>query len=160
MCQRERLPLIKFKKDMKYTYVGVTLVRSDGAVLAQHRDNIPTIPEPDRWGICGGKKEPYDEDDQHAGARELREETGYQIKPELLHYLGGDDFYVGRDHIVRKFYWAPYDGVQPIYSHEGYMRFVEVSELASLNFCESSHALYLQKASEKLYTPMLERVHV
>src|SRR3989344_5119910 len=97
---------------MKYIWVGVTLIRDDGSVLVQHRDNKPNIPEPDKWGMCGGKREDSDATDAHAGARELQEETGYIANPDELILFTEDEFDVGKTHVTRKFYVGKYDGLQ------------------------------------------------
>lgn len=134
---------------MNYTYVGTVLVRSDGAVLVQHRDDNDTIPEPNKWGICGGRSEEYDLSDKHAAARELLEETGYKIRPRNLELFATDEFDAGGNHITRKFYWAPYDEKQHINCFEGQeIRFVKPSELTVLDFCEVYHEDYLRKASD------------
>jgi len=142
---------------MDYTYVGIVLVREDGAVLVQHRDNKPSIPEPDKWGICGGKREDEDLTDECAASRELLEETGYHIKPEELKSFAEDEFDAGHNHITRKFYWAPYDGKQEIKCFEGQeIRFARLAELPDLDFCEDYHRDYLKRASEEFCTQLFE----
>jgi 8-oxo-dGTP pyrophosphatase MutT (NUDIX family) len=142
---------------MNYTYVGIVLVRLDGAVLAQHRDNNPSIPEPDTWGICGGKREDDDSTDEIGACRELFEETGYHISPDELVSLAEDSFIAGRHHITRKFYWAPYDGKQQISCFEGQeIRFVMPSELQKLIFCEEYHRDYLRRANREFYAKLGE----
>ncbi len=134
---------------MKYTYIGVVLVRDDGAVLVQHRDDNPTIPEPNKWGVCGGKKEAGDRTDKDAVARELFEETGYRVKTRDLLCFASDEFDVGTTHITRRFFLAPYDGKQKIECFEGReIRFVAFSELFRLSFCDTYHLDYLRQASE------------
>ena len=61
-----------------YNWVGVVLVKDDGAVLAQLRDGNFGIPSPNTWSICGGKVEEKDMSLKHAAVRELQEETGYK----------------------------------------------------------------------------------
>ncbi|MBI2310600.1 NUDIX hydrolase [Candidatus Collierbacteria bacterium] len=134
---------------MKYTYIGVVLVRNDGAVLVQHRDDKPMIPEPNKWGICGGKKEIDDRTDKDAAVRELFEETGYRVKTSELRCFASDEFDVDTIHIMRKFFLAPYDGKQKIECFEGReIRFMAPSELFRLNFCDTYHLDYLRQASE------------
>ena len=57
-------------------FVSVILVKPDGSVLSQHRDNIPTILGPDTWCTPGGALEPTDLSLKYGAARELKEETG------------------------------------------------------------------------------------
>lgn len=142
---------------MDYTYVATVLVRGDGAILVQHRDNKPSIPEPDKWGICGGRRESEDPTDAFAASRELLEETGYEVNPEELIPFAEDEFNAGGDHITRKFYWAPYDGKQDIKCFEGQeIRFARLSELPALDFCEDYHRDYLRQASEAFCIQLFE----
>jgi 8-oxo-dGTP pyrophosphatase MutT (NUDIX family) len=136
---------------MKYTYVGVTLVRDDGAVLVQHRDDNPEIPEPNKWGMCGGRREITDVSNAYAGARELFEETGYVVNPDELILIAEDEFDVGNTHISRKFYVGVYDGQQQINCLEGQeITFIPVEGLSRLDFCESYHERYLMEAGRHL----------
>ena len=65
-------------------FVGVILVKPDGSVLSQHRDNKPEILGPDTWCVVGGARDESDEDVSDTAARELLEETGYRVDPNLL----------------------------------------------------------------------------
>jgi 8-oxo-dGTP pyrophosphatase MutT (NUDIX family) len=111
------------------------LVRGDGAVLLQHRDDIPTIDDPGRWGIPGGAIEPG-ETAWQAAVREIREETGYRIASEALNLIvvRADD----RNGVPvrRHYFWAAYDGEQPVLCLEGQeMRWMFGGETAGLTFC-------------------------
>jgi len=111
------------------------LVRRDGAVLLQHRDNIPTIDYPGRWGIPGGAVEPG-ETPWQAAVREIREETSYRIAPKDLNLIvvRADD----RNGVPvwRHYFWAAYDGEQPVHCLEGQeMRWLFRDEAAGLTFC-------------------------
>lgn len=56
-------------------------------VLLLLRDDIPTIPEPNKWSLIGGVVE-SGETHEEGLIREVREETNITIKPEELKYLG------------------------------------------------------------------------
>ena len=67
--------------------VAALLVRPDGSLLAQHRDDHAPI-APNQWGLVGGVQEDG-EDPLVAVLRELREETGIIPRtPLTLFYRG------------------------------------------------------------------------
>lgn len=80
---------------------GVILVRN-GAVLLQHRDDIPTIRFPGCWAIFGGHVE-EDESPEAAARREIEEELCCRLEGPLtlVHHSQNDD---GRE---RFFFAAP-----------------------------------------------------
>lgn len=59
---------------MKYEWSGVLLITPEDEVIAMHRDNIPTIRDPDCYGIFGGAAED-EETPLEAAVREIKEET-------------------------------------------------------------------------------------
>lgn len=63
---------------MQYT-TGILLETSDGKLIFQHRDNIPTIRDPGLVSTFGGHSEPEDINPVATAARELEEETGLKI---------------------------------------------------------------------------------
>ena len=69
--QDHRLP------DGRRPVAGAILLRSDGAVLLQHRDDIPGISNPGKWSLFGGGMEPG-ETPADCLLRELQEEIGAQ----------------------------------------------------------------------------------
>ena len=105
---------------------GVLLLREDGALLMQHRDQKPGLPYAGLWSLPSGRKE-HSESPEECAARELEEETGYRCKS--LRYLAvmedRDD--TETDYLLTVF-WAFYDGIQTLKCFEGQeLRFVERS---------------------------------
>jgi 8-oxo-dGTP pyrophosphatase MutT (NUDIX family) len=64
------------------SFASVVLVDPRGWILLQERDEFPVI-DPERWGLVGGHLEPG-EDPRSGAVRELAEETGVVLEPELL----------------------------------------------------------------------------
>lgn len=139
-------------------FVAVILVKSDGSVLAQHRDNKPEILGSNTWGTVGGAKEETDIDLKNAGARELLEETGYKINPDNLKFLTEDIYTTERGKEVQRIiFWAPYDGIQKINCFEGQeIRFVKPKEFSELNFY-TGHEAFLRKASDTTFGYRVEK---
>lgn len=116
-------------------FAGVILVKKDGSVLAQHRDNAPGITGQLQWAVVGGSLESDDVDVEATAIRELREETGYVIKPGALHFLTQDVYMNERyGETERNIFWAEYDEDQQINCHEGQeIKFVLPEELSKLD---------------------------
>ncbi len=66
------------------TKVSAALVFHNDKILLFHRDNIPTIKDPDCWDILGGHRE-EEETPEETLRRELQEEIG--INPSQLVFL-------------------------------------------------------------------------
>jgi 8-oxo-dGTP diphosphatase len=110
---------------------GVVLLRDDGAVLLQLRDNKPTITAAGLWVFPGGHCEDG-EACRDCARREFREETGYDcadLKPLTeFHYIAPE---TGRKHLM-SFWRARYDGVSPVHCFEGQeVRFIPRAEIAA-----------------------------
>jgi 8-oxo-dGTP diphosphatase len=111
------------------------LVRADGAVLLQHRDDDARIAYPGRWAIPGGSIEPG-ESPVAAAVREIAEETSYQIAPAALNLIAARADAQNGVPVRRHFFWATYDGRQPVLCLEGQeMRWTTEDEAAGLLFC-------------------------
>jgi len=131
-------------------FSAIILVKKDGSVLAQHRDNIQGILEPDKWGIIGGGFEKgVDKDIMSAAVRELHEETGYQINSADLQFLSRDNYFISENlEVERTVYWAWYDNNQEIKCYEGQeIRFIKPEEFEKLEFARDNQA-FLAKASK------------
>ncbi len=139
-------------------FVGIVLVKVDGSILSQHRDNKPTILGPDTWCVVGGARDEGDKDLRDTAARELREETDYVVETKELEQLAEDTYVTEKGTPVERFiFWGRYDGVQPIKTHEGQeIRFVSPTEFGSLKFY-TGHEGFLRMASEKAFGRDIER---
>ncbi len=138
--------------EKKAQYVGVILVKPDGSVLCQHRDDIATILEPNTWSVPGGTREPYDPTLRSCGARELREETGYDVDEKDLRFLTRDEYVNALEILVQRIiFWAIYDASQNIQCLEGQeMTFISPNEFRNLNFA-IGHENFVCKAAEKVF---------
>lgn len=135
---------------------GVVIVRKDGAVLMQHRDNKPGIFWPDYWCYPAGTVD-EGEDYKTAALRELHEETGY-TPLEVFKLV--DEVYERSDgeKVNRHIYWTIYDGKQEIKCNEGQeMKFVKVSEFEGKKFLPGQERLFKLaiKKAKKIEVPYI-----
>jgi 8-oxo-dGTP pyrophosphatase MutT (NUDIX family) len=120
---------------------GVILVRDDGAVLMQHRDNKDSIYCPDHWCCPGGMVE-SDEDFRAAAKRELLEETGYTVG-EMSELVEEEYILPDGQPVTRHTFWTKYDGIQEILCNEGQeMRFVHLDEFVGKMFVPGHDRLF------------------
>ena len=141
-----------------YIWAGVTLIRKDGAALAQLRDDKPNIPSPNEWGMLGGRKEVADRNGRFAAVRELFEETNYICEPGDLILISRDEFNTDKGRVVREFYCALYDNIQDISCNEGQkICFLKPAEIKRVEFCDPFHRDHLLTASEKMTRSSKER---
>lgn len=95
---------------------GILLLRNDGALLLQLRDNKKNIKHPNMWGSPGGhlnKNETY----AQCATRELFEETGYNSNN--LNYLMTFYETSGNKKSKVKLFWDKFDNKQKIKCYEG-----------------------------------------
>jgi ADP-ribose pyrophosphatase YjhB (NUDIX family) len=110
---------------------GVVLLRHDGAALMQLRDDKPGLSHAGKWVPPGGHCEP-DESLEACARREFREETDYECAElhRLMATVAGpaDGCAASR----QTFFWACYDGVQPVRCLEGQaVQFIERQRAAA-----------------------------
>lgn len=97
---------------------AVLLLRPDGAVLMQHRDEKPGLPHAGMWTPPGGHCE-ADEPMESCARREFLEETDYRCTD--LRWLADmkiDDI-PHAPAMTLSVFWTFYDGVQSYQCHEG-----------------------------------------
>ena len=110
---------------------AVFLLRDDGALLLQHRDDKPGLPLADRWAPPGGHCE-EGEAIELCARREFREETGYDCAELNLLDSFMDDNVEGVPAYPLTAFWTRYDGVQRVETREGQaMKFIERDRASS-----------------------------
>jgi len=119
---------------------GVIVVREDGAVLLQHRDNKKGVFYPDHWCYPGGvveKDEPFEE----SAKRELFEETGYVAK--IIFPLQAPDYLRTDGEVMCPHaFWTLYDGKQKIRCNEGReIVFIKLSEFDGKKFIPTQEVI-------------------
>jgi len=114
---------------------GVVLLRHDGAVLLQHRDDIPGIFDPGLWVFPGGHREDHETSEQTA-RREFLEETRYQCgELQSLGVFSGPSLGYQRDFAL-EFFWTRFEEGRSFECCEGQeLRFVRRSEAELLPVC-------------------------
>jgi 8-oxo-dGTP pyrophosphatase MutT (NUDIX family) len=96
---------------------AVALLKEDGSVLMQHRDDKPNLPHKNLWVFPGGHCD-QGEDFKQAAKRELLEETNYNATD--LIYLNTVEYTLDPNHhYTLTAYWSIYDGQQKITCNEG-----------------------------------------
>jgi len=128
-CDEAKFPLSNSFEDSKVA--AIFLLRDDGALLLQHRDNKPGLPLAGKWAPPGGHCE-ADEDMEVCARRELREETDYDCAELNLLGLFLDDNVENYPAYLLTVFWARYDGVQKLQCFEGQaIEFVRREEISN-----------------------------
>ena len=96
---------------------AVMLLRNDGAMLMQLRDNKIGLRRAGMWVPPGGHAE-KGESMESCAKREFKEETNY-ICSSLKFLVELEDFVDGWDPYMLTVYWSVYDGVQTLKCLEG-----------------------------------------
>lgn len=118
---------------------GILLLRHDGALLLQHRDDKPGLRYAGMWVPPGGHADP-DESLLDCARREFREETEYGAQnPQYL--MSFDDCVKGQPGYRLTFFWDRYDGTHSIACREGQaLAFIE--RLCAGNYPMPAFVLY------------------
>jgi 8-oxo-dGTP pyrophosphatase MutT (NUDIX family) len=75
---------------------SAVLISTDGRLLMQLRDNLPTVSDAGKISLFGGRRE-SGESFLECIVREVHEETGYYLPPARFEKVG---FYFGPDHFM------------------------------------------------------------
>jgi 8-oxo-dGTP pyrophosphatase MutT (NUDIX family) len=103
---------------MSEVVAAVFVLREDGAVLLQHRDDKPGLSDAGKWVPPGGHVD-AGEAIEDCARRELLEETGYQCG-DLRWVITLRPGHVGDwPHCELHMFWTRYDGVQAVTCREG-----------------------------------------
>ena len=144
-----------FAKEEGLKSAGVVLIRKDGAILMQLRDNDEITPRgvkndiifPGHWCLPGGKVE-IGEKPEETARRKLKEETGYEV--DSLSLLTEEIYSLpGSKKITRHIFWIKYDGLQEIKCFEGEkMEFLKPDQIKERKIYPG-HEEFCQQALEK-----------
>jgi 8-oxo-dGTP diphosphatase len=81
-------------------YVGLIIIRKDGKMLFQLRDNKKNISDPNKWGLFGGGMH-INEIPEEAIIREIKEELGVRINKKDLSLIMKIPFFKENRYIFR-----------------------------------------------------------
>lgn len=122
---------ILFKKNSSNVIAAIFVLKKDGSVLLQHRDNKSGIRDPNIWGPPGGHLED-NETELSCAKRELSEETTYKVE-NLTFLKSVFDTTPNQPVIKVSLFWCLYDYIQVPKCNEGQdLRFVSRLEASSL----------------------------
>lgn len=117
---------------IEVTGVNFVIIRPDGMVLLQKRDNVSGIRYPGKWCFPGGTVE-KGEDIFEAAIRELKEETGLEVSESNLEFLL--DFSDQPDaNSVGRFFLCIIENNIDIVSMEGEMHWKALEDIEKLDF--------------------------
>lgn len=120
-------------------------IKRHGHTLMVHRNKKPNDMHEGKWNGLGGKFEPG-ESPEECVVREVREESGLEIRNPRLHGLLMFPDFKGDDWYVFVFTANEFNG-ELIDSPEGRLEWIPDEELTSLNLWES----------DQIFFPWLER---
>lgn len=124
---------------IEVTGVNFFIIRHDGMVLLQKRDDVPGIRYPGKWCFPGGAVE-KGEDIFEAAIRELKEETGLKVSKSNLEFLL--DFSDQPDtNLVGRFFLFSTGNNVDIISLEGKMHWKSLEDIETLDFAPNHKRL-------------------
>lgn len=97
-------------------FTGIIILKKNGQVLLQKRDNKKTIAYPNFWSFPGGSID-KGETPKEGAIRELYEETGYESK-RLKLFDKFYDYHRGKK-LGIIFFWDEYDNKTKVKCYEG-----------------------------------------
>ena len=136
-----------FAKEEGVKSVGIALIRKDGSILMQLRDNKNDIAFPGHWCLPGGKIK-IGQTPEKAAFKELRKIIGYEAKS--FSFLTEESYMlpIGKK-VTRHIFWTEYDESQEIKCLEGQrMEFLKPEDLDEKEIFPGHKELY-QKALEE-----------
>ena len=139
-----------FAKEEGIKSVGIALIRKDGSILMQLRDNKNDIIFPGHWCLPGGKIK-IGQTPEQAAFKELRKIIGYEAKS--FSFLTEESYMlpIGKK-LTRYIFWTEYDGFQEIKCLEGQkMEFLKPDQMKERKIYPG-HEEFCQQALEKRTT--------
>ena len=125
-------------------------IKQDGHTLMVYRNKKPNDMHQGKWNGLGGKFEPG-ESPEECVIREVREESGLQIRDPKLHGLLMFPNFKGDDWYVFVFTANEFSG-ELIDSPEGRLEWIPDEKLTSLNLWESDHIFFPWLEGEKFFS--------
>lgn len=125
-------------------------IKQNGHTLMIYRNKKPNDMHAGKWNGLGGKIEPG-ESPEECVIREVREESGLQIREPKLHGLLMFPKFKGDDWYVFVFTANNFEG-ELIDSPEGRLEWIPDEQLTSLNLWESDHIFLPWLEDEKFFS--------
>jgi 8-oxo-dGTP diphosphatase len=125
-------------------------IKQDGHTLMLYRNKKPNDMHQGKWNGLGGKFEPG-ESPEECIAREVREESGLEIREPNLHGLLMFPNFKGGDWYVFVFTAREFEG-ELIDSPEGELEWIPDERLTSLNLWESDQIFFPWLEKDKFFS--------
>jgi 8-oxo-dGTP diphosphatase len=113
-------------------------LKKDGKTLMIHKNRNPKKVFYKYWDAPGGKIEPGETPEQ-AAVREMKEESGLEIKDPKLRSVMIFRNLFGKDWEVHVFTAKEFEGELINENREGSLRWIDDPDLFSLKLCEADH---------------------
>ena len=125
-------------------------IKKDGRTLMVHRNKKPNDMHAGKWNGLGGKFEPG-ESPEECIIREVREESGLQIRNPKLHGLLMFPDFKGDDWYVFVFTSSEFEG-DLINSPEGKLEWIPDENMTALNLWESDQIFFPWLDSDQFFS--------
>ena len=126
-------------------------IKQQGQTLMVHRDKKPNDMHLGKWNGLGGKFEPG-ESPEECVIREVREESGLEVRNPKLHGLLMFPNFKGDDWYVFVFTAREFSGELVDDSPEGKLEWIPDEKLASLNLWESDQVFFPWLESDRFFS--------